>query len=56
MQSYIDRLVAAKIPYECAYNIVSKFWADGDLCGLRRYIALIEGGYTICMEGGKCFV
>lgn len=53
MQTYIDRLVKAGIPLACADEIVSSFWADGDLNGLRRYIALIDGGYTVCMEGGK---
>lgn len=56
VQTYIDRLVKAGIPLACADEIVSSFWADGDLNGLRRYISLIENGYTVCMEGGKVFV
>lgn len=56
VQTYIDRLVKAGIPYACADEIVSSYWADGDINGLRRYIKMIESGYTICKEGGKVYV
>lgn len=48
MQTYIDRLVEAGIPYACAEEIVGEYWKEGDLEGLKGYINMIENGFTVC--------
>ena len=52
MQTYIDRLINAGIPYACAEEIVEEYWKNEDLEGLQKYINLIEQGFTICNCGG----
>lgn len=52
MQTYIDRLTNAGIPYACAEEIVNEYWKDEDIEGLQKYINLIEQGFTVCRCGG----
>lgn len=42
MQEYIERLVNAGIPYACSDEIVSLFWNEEDLEGLKEYVKKIE--------------
>lgn len=52
METYINKLTDAGIPYACASEIVGEYWEQNDIDGLKGYINMIENGFTICRCGG----
>lgn len=45
--SFVERLVAAGYPIECAERIVAGYIAQGDVEGLEDFVIALECGHAV---------